>query len=653
MLAKAVLFRPSYVLLAHPSVDLGGVLDASAVHALVTPLVARLNRPQHLHASAKDAAKATAALERVASGLAVNPSVDPRELLLYVYSTCAPFVKSRFGGRRTAVRSVPVDDATNPEGGDNAGSSDDEDSSASEDEEEGNDDEDEEEKLEWTAKRMNIAPKTPKSASKSDLATGGAAAAAATPSLSKSARKRQSEARRAQRQLSGTTWLPSMNAGDRLREGGGGVKSMVGYTAAQALSGALPPNAPKHASSHSVSVSGGRGGAAAVAAAGLRSPVSKKARKYASVQVLDGAQAPKLTGRDRLTSHHRPGEVPGQEGGAQVKGMVENDEDEDENGEGGGNGGSNGNGISQLNEAAAHGTVHFALSVFYSHLRKGCLSPHALGVGDSGSGGGGGSGGGFGFAKTSPEVLRDVLAMAEPFLPLLNHCARAAVSDDRVRLLALKCLGLLLKWPLSGISKYARRLGKGLLKLLTWASGGGGNGDSGSSSAGVVASRSELVQGCFKGLTTLLYFDPTEAYAAGGGALGMTKGEGDSSANFAVTADLAAAAAASHHQQQQLALTDGSNDSTAAVQSQEQQQYRGPKVALSAAEMKALVRVLHHSLLDASHQTSSFQLVRALVHQRVVVSEMCVLVPALFRFQMFFFFGVYFCCFCGYLSAFP
>jgi hypothetical protein len=179
MLAKAVLFRPSYVLLANSSVDLGGALDASAVHALVTPLVARLNRPQHLHASAKDAAKATAALERVASGLAANPSVDPRELLLYVYSTCAPFVKSRFGGRRTATgSSASVDEAT-PGGGESGGSSnDDDDSSESEEEEEGNDDdEDDEEKLEWTAKRMNVAPKTP-NASKSDLKAAGAAATA-------------------------------------------------------------------------------------------------------------------------------------------------------------------------------------------------------------------------------------------------------------------------------------------------------------------------------------------------------------------------------------------------------------------------------------------------------------------------------------------
>ena len=49
---------------------------------------------------------------------------------------------------------------------------------------------------------------------------------------------------------------------------------------------------------------------------------------------------------------------------------------------------------------------------------------------------------------------------------------------------------------------------------------------------------------------------------------------------------------------------------------------RGPMVALSLPQMKALVRVLYEAVLDANHQTASFLLVRALVHQRVIVSEM-------------------------------
>jgi hypothetical protein len=336
--------------------------------------------------------------------------------------------------------------------------------------------------------------------------------------------------------------------------------------------------------------------------------------------VLDGAQAPKLTGRDRLTSHHRPGETPGGgaaggDGGAQVKGMVEHSDDDDD-GDGGGGGGRSGSG-EHLNDAAAHGTVHLALSVLHAHLKKGCLSPHALGVGEAGNGGG--ASGSHAFAQASPAVLRDVLAMAEPFLPLLNGCARAAVADDRVRLLALKCLGLLLKWPLAGMAKYARRLGKGLLKLLAWAAS-----SSSSSATGLAASRSELVQGCLKGLATLLYFDPSEALAAGGGALGLRLDDDGGGGNFAVTAELAAAATAQHCSE--VALKDGDGAAGAAAVTVAAPTVgaarRGPLVALSAVQMKALVRVLHGCVLDASHQTSSFLLVRALVHQRVVVSEM-------------------------------
>jgi hypothetical protein len=275
-----------------------------------------------------------------------------------------------------------------------------------------------------------------------------------------------------------------------------------------------------------------------------------------------------------------------------------------------------------LNDAAAHGTVHLALSVLHAHLKKGCLSPHALGVGEAGNGGG--ASGSHAFAQASPAVLRDVLAMAEPFLPLLNGCARAAVADDRVRLLALKCLGLLLKWPLAGMAKYARRLGKGLLKLLAWAASSS-SGSSGSGGAtGLAASRSELVQGCLKGLATLLYFDPSEALAAGGGALGLRLGDDGGGGNFAVTAALAAAAAAQHRSE--VALNDGDGAAGAAAVAVAAPRVgaarRGPLVALSAVQMKALVRVLHGCVLDASHQTSSFLLVRALVHQRVVVSEM-------------------------------
>ena len=89
--------------------------------------------------------------------------------------------------------------------------------------------------------------------------------------------------------------------------------------------------------------------------------------------------------------------------------------------------------------------------------------------------------------------------MAAPFLPLLSSCSRSSVADDRVRLLALRCLEAFLKWTALGpsLAKYAKRLGKSLLQLLTWAS-----------RRGVGLGNSDLVQGCFRGLTTLLQYDP-------------------------------------------------------------------------------------------------------------------------------------------------
>ena len=44
-------------------------------------------------------------------------------------------------------------------------------------------------------------------------------------------------------------------------------------------------------------------------------------------------------------------------------------------------------------------------------------------------------------------------------------------------------------------------------------------------------------------------------------------------------------------------------------------------VALRAPQLKALVAVLHEAVLDTSHQTAAFGLLKCLVHQKVVVSE--------------------------------
>jgi len=219
--------------------------------------------------------------------------------------------------------------------------------------------------------------------------------------------------------------------------------------------------------------------------------------------------------------------------------------------------------------------------------------------------------------------------MAEPFLPLLGKCSRASVASDSVRLLSLRCLGLLLKWPLQALAKHSRRLGQGLLKLLTWASGRGLS----------LGGGSELVQGCFKGLTTLLSFEPSDADAKLAGGRMLLRGDTPDDVRAFGTAGAAAAAAAAaagggvgvggggvsvsgagafavsaEHAAKYAADADAaaSADTTS----------RGPMVALNPRQMKALVRVLHGAVLDATHQTSSFHLVRVLVHQRVIVTEM-------------------------------
>ena len=55
----------------------------------------------------------------------------------------------------------------------------------------------------------------------------------------------------------------------------------------------------------------GRGRGPGAGGIGVGGGGAKSARKFAAVQVLDGAQAPKLTGRDRLATHHRPGDKRG------------------------------------------------------------------------------------------------------------------------------------------------------------------------------------------------------------------------------------------------------------------------------------------------------------------------------------------------------
>lgn len=485
MIAKTILFRPSYVLLASPTLDGSNMLELSSIHALVTPFIQRLNESAN-SANPKHLAKANECLQRIASGLGANKSVDPRELLLYIYSTATPFLKSKYG----VNRKIDI----NPE--DDENESDSEESSSS-------DESSEEEELEWTAKRT-LEP----SVQETELPS----------SMSKRAKKRQAEKRRARKSLDHSTWLPSLAAGDRLRDGGGGVKNAY-------LKGTPAQQEKAH----------------------------KKDRKFASVQVLDGVQAPRLTGKDRLSSHHRPGE------GSSHNDAGDLDEEQ----------GREGDAPIVLNETASNGSIYFALTVLHIHLKRGVISPSSMSLTRDD-------------AMTESTRL-EVIAMAEPYLSLLHGCARGSVANDQVRLLALQCLCMLLSWPLEALPKYSIKLGKGLLKLLTWAN-----------SRNMGLGDHELVQGCFKGLTTLLHYEPSD-------------GKKDVIENKEETP---------------LQLTNDQDEESKEDGIVEMNSKKGPMMVLNMRQMKALVLILHSAVLDSSHQTASFNLVKALVHQKVVVSEM-------------------------------
>ena len=81
--SKHILFRPSYALCA-----MADPCSVSSVHAVVSPLLESLRNAD----SNGVVGRSSEALQRVAIGLSKNPSVEPRELLLYLHSTLSPFV---------------------------------------------------------------------------------------------------------------------------------------------------------------------------------------------------------------------------------------------------------------------------------------------------------------------------------------------------------------------------------------------------------------------------------------------------------------------------------------------------------------------------------------------------------------------------------
>lgn len=91
IIARNILFKPSII--ATPMKEtLPGLSHASAVHALITPLLERLRDPE---VSSSSIRKVKECLQKITVGLSNNPTANYDELLPFVYATVSPFVYGR------------------------------------------------------------------------------------------------------------------------------------------------------------------------------------------------------------------------------------------------------------------------------------------------------------------------------------------------------------------------------------------------------------------------------------------------------------------------------------------------------------------------------------------------------------------------------
>ena len=88
IIARNIHFKPS-IITESVKVTLPGLPHASAVHALVTPLLERLRDPE---VSPSTIRKVKECLQRITVGLSSNPSANYDELLPFVFATVSPFV---------------------------------------------------------------------------------------------------------------------------------------------------------------------------------------------------------------------------------------------------------------------------------------------------------------------------------------------------------------------------------------------------------------------------------------------------------------------------------------------------------------------------------------------------------------------------------
>jgi U3 small nucleolar RNA-associated protein 20 len=88
IIARKIYFKPSIISVSVQE-TLPGLSHASAVHALVTPLLERLREPD---VSPSTIRKVKECLQRVTVGLSTNPGANYDELLPFVFATVSPFV---------------------------------------------------------------------------------------------------------------------------------------------------------------------------------------------------------------------------------------------------------------------------------------------------------------------------------------------------------------------------------------------------------------------------------------------------------------------------------------------------------------------------------------------------------------------------------
>jgi hypothetical protein len=105
ILSRSLLFRPTYALLmpSHPA-------TLSSIHAISSPLLDFLNSSllinQDDQADAIRTGRVAEALQRVAIGLSRNPSLDVKELLLYIHASLQPFVTLMLQQHRKYKQSI-------------------------------------------------------------------------------------------------------------------------------------------------------------------------------------------------------------------------------------------------------------------------------------------------------------------------------------------------------------------------------------------------------------------------------------------------------------------------------------------------------------------------------------------------------------------